>query len=834
MATKITMAVATGILLFAVALPVGVASQEPSGDVTNDETLELRRQEFAALLGTGRSGEDVGSGAAPLSQVAYEVKDGSYEVAGEAFHSLVRVQTTDELAVALASAIPGTMIELLPGQYLGSFRMVVSGEENAPIAIVGTRDSVLTTGRAHEGPALSVTGSNVRIHGVGFSHSWVGVEIDGGAGVSLRSLEFSDIDESAVVVLGRSSDVMLTQSYFHRVGGTHAVQIEPSTPRSGGFVVSSNFFGPDITTALKIGPNATSGEITNNSFISTNSLHGNIWVELGGSGFSVSGNRAGQPSRGVAGDYGYPSLVHDQGTDNHVEGNPTYSEVITAADPYFIDDGIRGRATLWLPKRSLPYSLSEILARFPEVGFSSSENSVVIQTSIYAGPGAELHLTNYDSDHVRLLSDTNTHVAVAGFQAELLIQGSAERKLRVESWDLSEGTVDGDLSDGRSFVVAFSGEMNVAHAEFVDLGYEEGVVSGVAWKGVSVGGEKQFVSGTAKSSLFAGNFFGAYTFEAEGMAFVGNVFRDNVRYGFDPHDFSNNFVVEHNVASNNGSHGIIFSRGCEGNIIRFNTSIGNAGHGIMIDDGKHIPGSPDPRYAQPVPSSNNVIAMNTLISNNDGVVIEGGTGNVVRSNLIAEGHRYGIRLKDAVNGSLVQGNAIDDVYRSAFYVYNSSSDNTFLNNAVAGSPAGIVVGDSDKNLFADNDFARISRSAIEIRGVSMEIVVRDNSFAGVGSDAFAGVTASEARAMDERNDLSDWRFPAPSAVQTLGVTVWLITLLLPVLVATFARAHYDLVGARPLRGRHSKPRRRYARYARKRPVARSVSSSSSRSVSESA
>ena len=70
------------------------------------------------------------------------------------------------------------------------------------------------------------------------------------------------------------------------------------------------------------------------------------------------------------------------------------------------------------------------------------------------------------------------------------------------------------------------------------------------------------------------------------MHWSGNTFSDNEEYGFDPHDFSNDFVVEGNTAHHNGKHGFIFSRGCLRNVLRGNTAYANVGHGFMIDDGR--------------------------------------------------------------------------------------------------------------------------------------------------------------------------------------------------------------------------------------------------------
>ncbi|CAN5776164.1 hypothetical protein BH20ACT1_BH20ACT1_08560 [soil metagenome] len=84
-------------------------------------------------------------------------------------------------------------------------------------------------------------------------------------------------------------------------------------------------------------------------------------------------------------------------------------------------------------------------------------------------------------------------------------------------------------------------------------------------------------------STFAHNFFGVYTYEARDIVFRGNVFRDNILYGFDPHDATAGLVVEDNEAYGNGSHGFIVSRYVVDSVFRGNRSHDNLGNGIVMD-----------------------------------------------------------------------------------------------------------------------------------------------------------------------------------------------------------------------------------------------------------
>jgi parallel beta-helix repeat protein len=156
--------------------------------------------------------------------------------------------------------------------------------------------------------------------------------------------------------------------------------------------------------------------------------------------------------------------------------------------------------------------------------------------------------------------------------------------------------------------------------------------------------------------VFAHNHFGAYTHEAQGMRWSGNTFSDNEEYGFDPHDFSDDFVVENNTAHHNGKHGFIFSRGCLRNVLRGNTAYANTGHGFMIDDGRSTASAT--AEARIDPSNDNLVTGNVAHDNaGSGVEIEGGTGNVVADNHLSRNH-IEVRVKDGATAS-VTGNQID-------------------------------------------------------------------------------------------------------------------------------------------------------------------------------
>ncbi len=290
----------------------------------------------------------------------------------------------------------------------------------------------------------------------------------------------------------------------------------------------------------------------------------------------------------------------------------------------------QGQANIVLPARAMPYTLAELLARFPEAFERGADGSLLLREHLVVAPNAHLALDQGDVSELRLLSTPERFASIVGHRSAIQWAGG-QQPMRVTSWNPAQNAPDQNYDDGRAYVTMYGGRMDIDRVDFSNLGFGTGRTSGVSWKGLP--SEKSV--GNVTGSRFAQNYFGVYTYEAEGMRWIGNEFTSNVVYGFDPHDFSNNFLVENNVASYNGKHGLIFSRGCSGNVMRGNKSFNNGSFGIMIDDGKVAPEDGDPRHAVAVPSDSNTIEGNEVWGNQIGIVIEGGSNNTVRANHVS-------------------------------------------------------------------------------------------------------------------------------------------------------------------------------------------------------
>ena len=383
------------------------------------------------------------------------------------------------------------------------------------------------------------------------------------------------------------------------------------------------------------------------------------------------------------------------------------------------DAGTAQLPTLALAPRETPYTLAELRrlvpGAFAEV--PGAAGALLLDTNVEVPVGATLVIDEQTPD-VRLQSRAAGFATIIS-RGTTTVAGTAQTPVVISSWDPQLRAPDPTSTDGRSFVLQSGGRMDVDHARFSHLGFGTGTSSGVAWRGAApdVAGaasdaERVPARGTVTNSEFTHNHFGAYTHEARDMRWTGNTFANNEEYGFDPHDFSNNFVVEANTAHHNGKHGFIFSRGCDGNVLRGNTAYANEGHGFMIDDGRSTASAE--AEARIDTSDDNLVTGNVAYDNaGSGVELEGGSGNVVSANQLTR-NDIGVRAKDGAAAS-VTDNVIADSVRYGVHVLDPAARVSIDRNQISGSWAAV-------NLAAESS---ATVGANTVTDVSTPLVVAD-------------------------------------------------------------------------------------------------------------
>lgn len=723
---------------------------------------------------------------------------------GVGFTRLVQVTNSDELNGALAAAQPGDFIYLADGVYVGSFEAAVSGTAEQPIILYGTRNAIIEGETVESDYGLYLTADHWILAGFAIRNVSKGVVTDNANHNLLQGLEVYQIGNEGVHFRSFSSDNTLQYSWIHDTGLTDAefgeavyigsavtnweryTEGQPDT--SDRNVVINNLLGPNITAeAVDIKEGTTGGLVRNNSFITTGNVIADSWVDVKGNDYQVVGNIGmAEVDSTVVNAVDIVEIIPGWGQNNILEGNGLYTAEANIAIPFRMrddQDPSRG-VTLVMRERTMPYTLSELIARFPGSFEQMTPHTFLLKEHVVAARGAILYMTTLDAHTLRLLSTPQEFIGIATFRTDFGIHGTEEQRFEFVSWDLTQNAPDTVIEDGRAYVFASGGRMDVDYGAFLDLGYTEGTMSGAAWQGYNQDEILEPSRGNVTNTLFMRNYFGAYTYEAVEMQWIGNTWADNIIYGFDPHDFSNDFLLERNVAYGNGSHGIIFSRGCHRNIIRDNDAYNNAGNGIMLDDGKVIPGTDIVRYQLPVPSNDNIVENNRLRDNNDGIVLEGGERNIIRNNEITGTHRFGMRFRYDATETVVENNLIEGATSYGIFIYDSSDANHFTNNTISSSERGIVIRDSTANVFNTNSITGITANAIALSGDVSNSVFQNNILEGQGTEV---VNLSDTEGVDletilEANDLSGWSAPMPSVNSFTGIVqlaVWLAIFLIP-------------------------------------------------------
>jgi parallel beta-helix repeat protein len=322
----------------------------------------------------------------------------------------------------------------------------------------------------------------------------------------------------------------------------------------------------------------------------------------------------------------------------------------------------------------------------------------ILRKNLYIDKGVTLVIDGEDVSWLKLRSGKTGFAWLKSQEGNILI-----RNTKITSWDEQAGDVDRDWSDGRSYILQKSnGRMDILGSEIAYLGYlgspnrgnPFGGPYGVSWKITNGSFRDELTTGSIRKSRIHHNYFGVYTYGATGMVFSDNDVFENVEYGIDPHDDSNNLLIEGNRTYRNGKHGIITSKRCFANVIRKNHSYENGLHGIMLDRA----------------SDDNIVEDNVADRNVNGIALFGSSGNVVSGNRLV-GNKYAIRVNGRSTGNIFSGNTIE-----------------------AGEKGIFLYGDSSGNYLFENDFSN-QRAAVHIKE-------RSDSFLTEKAPVFEGVQAS--------------------------------------------------------------------------------------------
>jgi parallel beta-helix repeat protein len=280
------------------------------------------------------------------------------------------------------------------------------------------------------------------------------------------------------------------------------------------------------------------------------------------------------------------------------------------------------------------------------------------------------------------------------------------KNVEVTTYDPATGKPDDDYANGRSFVRMKNGRLDVidSHLHYLGTALDlkgvdsstrpaeaEGGMYGMSWRISKEMLGVEIATGWVEGSIFDHNHYGAYTFGASGMMWKGNLFADNDIYGLDPHDDSNNALVEDNIFYHNKKHGFIVSKRCNYNIIRNNISMDNTYHGFMLHEN----------------SAYNVIENNIAYGNADNFVIYQSNFNTIRNNKSYSPRLSHVRINEASANTFVTDNEFEGGGRGV-YIYGGVENVLIEQNTIHGAEKPLATSGASNVLFAGNTIDRIN------------------------------------------------------------------------------------------------------------------------------
>lgn len=219
-----------------------------------------------------------------------------------------------------------------------------------------------------------------------------------------------------------------------------------------------------------------------------------------------------------------------------------------------------------------------------------------------------------------------------------------------------------DEKEFRPFLVSWSGsELYLINSRVESFGYFMSKSYGITVSRYTKRIDDELKRGSPVAWLIGSEFvdmyYGFYCYHAKDLVLVDNIYRDNIVYAIDPHDYSSGIIIGHNtVYGTKKKHGIIVSRAVTDSWIFNNRSFNNKLSGFTIDRA----------------STNNVIAYNESFHNgSDGLTIYESSNNLIWDNFFYANGKHGVSARNSTDLRLYKNRIIAN---GSFGVYGNIAD----------------------------------------------------------------------------------------------------------------------------------------------------------------
>jgi hypothetical protein len=403
--------------------------------------------------------------------------------------------------------------------------------------------------------------------------------------------------------------------------------------------------------------------------------------------------------------------------------------------------------TLVLPASSHTYTAADLVQHGALVLLP--HHAALLLDNVYVSSNARLSL----GAPLRTLYLDNTSggfATIVGWGGSLSFTGTAARPLAILGWDRTTSSAAADRGDGRSYIREVGGTMTLTDVRASALGFWSGRTGGVAWTGVSGASSK----GGAVDSTFTGDTYGAFVSRGQGVAFTADRFESNELDGLHIHRYSAGSRVTSSSAVRNGGNGFQIDRDTQNTVLSGDLSQHNAANGYYIDGRPLVTGA-SASGGSNTPSSGIVIENSAATDNaHTGVLVEGGTGVVVKADQICSA-TTAVALRTGVTNAVLTGNDIRCHPRSGLSVGPSAPGTVISGNTLSSPHIGILIRDSGPVTADNNRLIGATVFGVTARGASSRVKGVSNVISGTGFravDAKAGAATSALAG----TDISGW------------------------------------------------------------------------------
>jgi mannuronan 5-epimerase len=423
--------------------------------------------------------------------------------------------------------------------------------------------------------------------------------------------------------------------------------------------------------------------------------------------------------------------------------------VITDGSPTFAASNCPAEVLRWASSSNTLYidgstavcTPADLNTRYPTRMVSVSAGVYLLKVNVKLTNGATLQVVGTGAggtaNQLRLLSNNNGQstgvVNVTADHGSILLN-----QTKVTSWNEAANGPDTEYATSRAYMrvrsrevdgAAKTSRMDIINSDVGYLGYNAAESYGLAWKVLGTGVfDRVDVLGDITGSRIHHNYFGVYTYGAFGMLIDNNEFDNNIKYGLDPHDDSDNLTITNNRSHHNGNHGIICSQRCDHLTISGNQSYNNIGHGIMLHRSTDF----------------TLVENNTVKNNTDaGIALFESNNNLVRNNYL-EGNRNSLRLSVGASDNRFENNTVASSTQYGIYTYKGSDApmrpgndginrrNVWIGNKVSRSATNIMkLSATNGDRFESNDFRNNPGVGFNLSGASNTTYVNNQTDPGV-------------------------------------------------------------------------------------------------------